>query len=217
MTDVARAETVLSELTVKRDAHVLRGTSLSEERRKISFAAITGDQGARKQLDKLNLEYALHQGEHENLNAAIEEAAKRLDVARGEEARKADRKKALEFRTTLLPQLLEHGKKIDAALATIASEANAFDETLRQIHASGCAFPNTQQVHVNGAMVIYSALMQTPWRREFRHLAPHERRTFEDLFAGQAVGDGVHVRSGWRQPIERFISQLLGEAETEAA
>ena len=60
-------------------------------------------------------------------------------------------------------------------------------------------------------MVIHSAMMRSPWRREFRHLAPREQRTFAELCAGKNAGDGVHVFSSWRVSIERQISKLLGE------
>ena len=215
MNEIAKAETVLGDLVAKRDAHVQRGGKLADDRREIAFAANTGDHSARKKLDALNHEAALHQSELENLNAAIEEATTRLGAARRSHDRAADRGKAQKLHSDLLPKLIGHGAKIDEALAVIVAESILMRETLHQVRSCGCTVPSDQQLHVNAAMVIYSALMQTPWRREFRHMAPHELRTFASLFVGKVVGDGVHQRAGWAPGIENFIQKLLGETPVD--
>jgi hypothetical protein len=75
--------------------------------------------------------------------------------------------------------------------------------TLNEIHALGQGSPNSSQWLTFGAMAMNSALMQTPWAREFRHLAPRERRTFADL------------DSGWAAGAERNIAARLGEQKGE--
>jgi hypothetical protein len=210
MSDIQKAETVLAELTEKRDAHLERGTKLAADRREIAFAANTGDQGARKKLDALNHESALHERELENLSAAIEEANKRLDAARREETLKGDRKKAALLRE-LLPRFVAHGEKIDELLASLVAESNAMAQTLREMNALGCANPSDRQLHVNASFVIHTAMSQSPWRSEFRHLRPEERRTFGALFDGaNKAYPGGFERGAWKITIERSIEALEG-------
>jgi hypothetical protein len=217
MSDIQKAETVLAELIAKRDAHLERGTKLADDRREIAFAANTGDQGARKKLDALNHEAALHERELENLSAAIEEAIKRLDAARREENLKGDRKKALRLRE-LLPRFVAHGEKIDELLASMVAEANAMAQTLREMNALGCANPNDRQLHVNASFVIHTAMSQSPWRSEFRHLRPEERRTFGALFDGTTKAyPGGFERGAWKTTIERSIEALEGRAPRQFA
>jgi hypothetical protein len=89
MSQIKAAEKVLSELKTQRANHESRGTELAAERRRLSFAAVSGNAGARKKLDALNHETALHQVELENIVAAIAEATERVDAARDHENRKA--------------------------------------------------------------------------------------------------------------------------------
>jgi hypothetical protein len=215
MSDIQKAEAVLTELAAKRDAHLELGKKLTDDRREIAFAANTGDQGARKKLDALNHESALHERELENLSAAIEEAIKRLDAARREENLKGDRKKALRLRE-LLPQFVAHGEKIDEMLASLVAESNAMAQTLREMNALGCANPNDRQLHVNASFVIHTAMSQSPWRSEFRHLRPEERRTFGELFAGMnKASPAGFERGSWKITIERSIQKLLGETPVD--
>jgi len=217
MSDIQKAETVLAELTAKRDDHLERGKKLTDDRREIAFAANTGDQGARKKLDALNHEAALHERELENLSAAIEEANKRLDAARREENLKVDRKKAVRLRE-LLPRFVAHGEKIDGMLASLVAESNSMAQTLREMNALGCANPNDRQLHVNASFVIHAAMSQSPWRSEFRHLRPEERRTFGALFDGaKKAYPGGFERGAWKTTIERSIEALEGRAPRQFA
>jgi chromosome segregation ATPase len=211
MIHIEKATQTLDELTLNRDALVGRGVELEEQRQRVAYAAHTGDVAARKRLDTLNRESGMHASELASLDAAIAEATARLEAARKTEATAADRAKGLKLRDELLPRFIEHGRTIDSTLKLLVEESDALVETLRAIHALGAKFPSEQQLQINAGMVIATAMMASPWHREFRHLAPHERRTFANLLAGQIVGDGVHVRSSWTAAIERHIKQLLGE------
>lgn len=200
MSAVGQAERVLCELIAKRDGLVSRGNALADERRQIAFAAHTGDHEARKRLDTINRETSEHVSELESLVAAISEATDRLEEARCAEAAEADQANARELRR-VLEGFVEHGRKIDAALAAFVNESTAFRESLTKIHSLGCDFPSHGLADTNARLAIGTALMQTPWRRDFEHLAPGRRRTFCELVAG------------WAVRIEPTVRRRLGETE----
>lgn len=203
--DVETAARIVRELTEKRGQVAARVDEISEERKSLAFAAhADGDPIAGQRLHALNAEGATIAGELEAIDAAIAEGQARLDGARQTEAKGADRANALELRK-VLAEFAEHGRKMDEALAVLVAASAAFTETLNKIHALGSDFPTHAQAHVNASMALSTALMLTPWRREFRHLAPREKRTFGE------------VTAAWAQPIENGIRLRLGESEEEAA
>jgi hypothetical protein len=115
------------------------------------------------------------------------EAAKRL------EAEAAERESAIGVREGF-GELAECAIKLDAALAALVAESNAFTAVVRtRIHAFGSAYPSDQQVLVNATLALSTALKLTPWKAEFRHLAPGEKRTF------------VEVVQRWFEPAEARI------------
>jgi uncharacterized protein YhaN len=219
MTQIEAAQNTLKELTAKLAAHEDRGVKLANDRRKISFAAIAGGNDAsRKKLDALNHETALYQSELENLNSAIVEAQARLDTARDDENRKANREQAKNLRDELLPEFIAQCTELDRALAALVEAGNAAGQVVRRINAAGCATPNERLFHINSALAIQSAMISSPWHFEFRHLPPGDRRTFKNLLEGQIVGDGVRERSSWVSAIERRIAELDGaDSKTAAA
>jgi hypothetical protein len=98
MTDVQKAEQIISELKAKRNEIIELEFSLSKERQSIAFEAHTGDEKARRRLDQINRTAAQHGSELESLDAAIAEAENRWKQAQGEEAREADRADALKLK-----------------------------------------------------------------------------------------------------------------------
>lgn len=205
-TDVEAAERVVQELTEKRERIAHRVREISEERRTLAFAAhASADQDARSRLDALNSEGATIAGEFEGIDAAIAEANRRLGAARQAADLEVDRAHARELRS-VLAKFVEHGRKTDQALAALINETSSLRETLTQMHGLGCDFPSHALADTNARLAVVTALMQTPWRREFEHLAPRERRTFTELV------------NGWAARIEPAIRQRLGETgEKEAA
>src|SRR5258708_13720243 len=93
MSDIERAEKILHDLRAKREAAVAHGHSLGEERTQLAFGAHTGDAAARKKLDTINREAALHDSELRSLDCAIAEATARVERARQAEERAAARQR----------------------------------------------------------------------------------------------------------------------------
>jgi hypothetical protein len=207
--DVEQAEHVLNNLLQKREVLVARGHSLGEEQSKIAFSAHTGDQAAKKRLDKINAEAALHDSELRSLDSAIAEGTARVEAARQAEAAEADKVGALSLRETV-NEIGECMRYADQHLAKAIDALNAVHAALDQIHASGSEFPTHMQFAANAERALKSAIMRLPrvWWRDFgEHLAPSSRRTFASFWAEM------------EKSLERRIRQRLGEAErnTEAA
>jgi hypothetical protein len=77
-----------------------------------------------------------------------------------------------------------------------------------KIHVLGAPHPRTEMVNALVTNAILTALGQTPWKREFRTLAPRERKNMADL-----------VRAWAKNIAENNIAPRLGEQakETEEA
>jgi hypothetical protein len=181
--DVEQAEHVLNNLQQKREVLVARGHSLGEERGKISFAAHAGgDAKARKQLDELNRELALHDAELRSLDCAIAEAAARVKTAQAAEARAADGQRAEELskhvdELSQIPAYIE--KHLTAALKGLI----AFERGVAELHQLGVAFPTDIQLRLGMVAVLGTWLQQLPklWWNEIaaglRFRAPNERKS----------------------------------------
>jgi hypothetical protein len=81
LTQKEKSAATLAHLETKLAHATARATELQTERRKLSFDANTGDDAARKRLDKLNATSAVSGLEIENIKSAIDEARRRLAEA----------------------------------------------------------------------------------------------------------------------------------------
>jgi hypothetical protein len=193
-TALESARDTLAQLKDKLAESDRRSIDLESEARQISLAAMTGDAAARKRLDKLNGERATHELESRNVRAAIraQEAAV-VEAERAEEATRlaegADRALALGER------LVERARKIDEAFGLIAEESNAFMADITALNQIGLRNPRADQFTVLGSMAANAALMFTPLK--IQHLAPKDRRTFEEL------------ASGWRDTVARWAAPFI--------
>jgi hypothetical protein len=97
---------------------------------------------------------------------------------------------------------MKHAIAIDRAMTEMTKHATALESTLKEIHLLGCSFPSRSQLDSLGARALGTAIMQTPWRKDFEHLAPSQRQSFPAL------------ASLWAQRIEaNFIEPKIGELE----
>jgi hypothetical protein len=204
MTKTEKAEATVSGLEDKRRALANHAIELAEERQRVSFAAHTGDAKARQRLDKISAEHSAHESEMASLEAAILEAQARLNVVRAAEAIAQDRAAALQLRG-LLAEFVELGEEIDAAFADITAAATQMRDVLSRMHGLGARSPSHDQLRVLGTLALKTALMDTPWAKEFEHLAPNQRRSFAAL-----------VR-GWHDQLAPSIEARIGEKQEEAA
>jgi hypothetical protein len=111
MNDTEQANHVLNNLRQKRDALVARGIELAEERQHVAYGAHTGDAAARKKLDTINREAALHDSELRSLDAAIAEAGKRVEAQRASEEQAQAREVAKEL-LARADAIVEHARAL---------------------------------------------------------------------------------------------------------
>jgi hypothetical protein len=210
MSDVEQAEHVLNNLRQKRDAVVAHGVELGDERGKISFAAHTGDKAARQKLDKLNAESALHESELRSLDAAISEAAARVERALQAEAQAARRQKAEEAQT-LVKEIGECFPFLDRHLAEAARALVAIHDGVAKLHAAGFASPSDAQLRLGIAAIIQTWAQRLPrsfhdqLRDGLQFLAPHERKS------------AVQYWTAVEPALQNTIRQAAGEPQKEEA
>jgi hypothetical protein len=199
---VEEANQILSALEAKLAAASGRAIELQTLRRKLSYAANTGDHKARKALDDANASSATADLEIENVKSAIEAARHHRSEAE-REAEKARLAGNAERGREIGASFAARQRRIDAALAIVAEESRGSLAEINELHLLGLASPRAEQYKVLGESAISSALMDTPVK--LRHLAPRERRTFTE------IGDG------WRLQIENWAAPFLEKANAEAA
>ncbi len=209
LSPVEQAGQVVEALKAKLAATEEKIATNAELRRAQSFAAhAQGDAKSSKRLADLGDEASKLEHQVVDLKSALVEAERRHARAIDDERRAADRALA-ERRLELAAGLRQAGQSMDMGFT--AAKAEALWAVIEAIHETRFSHdrinpgPTHQQLNVLGLAALQTLLMATPWRKEFRHLAPHERRTWTALC------------DGWADMIERSAMVELGEAIGEAA
>jgi len=104
----------------------------------------------------------------------------------------------------VLGELVEGLGDCGKALDLFVVGANKAEAALDALHRLGTRTPTRDVVRVYGALAIHTALMQSAlWSREIgRHLAPNERKTFDEL------------KVQWHDMVERnAVAPYLDDAE----
>jgi hypothetical protein len=187
-------------------------TVLGEQRVQLAFGAHTGDAAARKKLDTINREAALHDSELRSLDCAIAEATKRVERARQDEERAANRQQAEEARKHV-DELAKCFPYLDRHLAEAARALIAIHDGIAKLHQAGFAFPSDHQIRIGIASVLQTWAHSLPrsWhdqlRDGFEFLAPGRRQT------------AIQYWNAIEGSLSNSIRQRAGEAEqpTEAA
>ena len=126
-----------------------------------------------------------------------------LAAADAAQAQAQDKENARALRA-VVDEFLSHAIALDDAFVTVSKEATALEEALKQVHSLGCAFPSRAQLDALGARALKTALMSTPWRREFETMPPGARQSFAAL-----VGQ-------WADRIEaNHVAPRIGALEIE--
>jgi hypothetical protein len=215
MTEIAKAEHILAGLRAKRDAAVARGIELGEERTTLAFAAHASDDAkARKRLDELNREAALHDSELRSLDAAIAEAAKRVTAAQAAEARAADRVRAEEARKTVA-ELAEVFAYTDKHLLAALKGLIAIERGVEELHQKDVAFPTAVQLRLGIVAVLGTWLQQLPkmWWNELsaglRYRAPADRQSAMSYWAQiePSLRNQIGARTGEVEPTKRRVGE----------
>jgi hypothetical protein len=209
MNDTERAEKILTELRGKRAAAVAHGVALGEERTRLAFGAhALGDSKSRKRLDEINRESALHDSELRSLDAAISEAAARVERARQAEAQAQGRGVAREL-LKRAAHLVELAQTLDDANRIRGEVSCAIAEELTQMrqiaHGLGVFVPTEQQFLSLGERAERTTLMEMPFHRIAERLSPNEKRNHSSY------------AQPWRDQIVKGCAALLGDKQEEAA
>jgi hypothetical protein len=210
MTTTDDAEHTLVNLQQKREALVARGHRLGEERGKISFAAHASDDAkARKRLDEINRESALHDSELRSLDAAIVEAGERLKASQAIEQQAQAREVAAEL-LKRAARLVRHGQSLDDANAIRVEASRAIAEELTRMrslaHGIGVHVPSHEQFLAMGSRADLTATMLTPFAREVgEHLPPNERRSHTSYVMP------------WSDAITKAARAIMGEGKSRKA
>jgi hypothetical protein len=198
------AQAAIANLTAKRDVLVTRGQELATIRASVAFKALSeGDATSRRKLDEINRESVVHDHELASIDAALVTARQRLEAAQRHEARMADRAKAEALRAAL-KQFCDHAAGVDSALDVLVESSIGLEQSLREMHQCGSAFPSDAQLLSLGSRVLLGALSRTTFRREFAAVPPLERNRSMVAIARQ-----------WAETIERNIAQRLGDQANE--
>jgi|SRR5262249_5315446 len=172
-----------------------------------SYEAHTGDQRAAAKLETLQGRAIKRDVEARNLASAIEEARRRVAAAQNAE-RNAEEMEAAEELLELATIMRDVGAKADKALKAFIEAANDIKKVIVATNQRGLANPSATQLQALGRRAILGQIVDSPFAKEFEHIAPRERQNFA-AFTGS-----------WASAIERFASQQLnikGDGEESAA
>jgi hypothetical protein len=193
------AHDTLSDLRARHSANYDKIRDLKGEVNKHSYDALVAkDAKAKSRLDEVQRELANVEFQQSTLTAAIFEAERRLSEMKARVAA-AEQTKAARQRLTLAAELRALGQKLDAGFTgELAHQLFALGT---RINRAGSVLPSQQQIQVLGLNALYTQLMGTPWVREFRTLAPNERKSFGQLC------------DGWANSIEQHANSFLVDVE----
>ena len=202
-TAIETAKAVRAELQAKLDQTRAELADIDKQRAEHAYGAHTGNDVAKKTLEKLNRKRFDTLADIEGLETAIQVAGERVKAAE-RDAKLAELEAHAERAMQIGAGLVERGRKLDQALAIIAEESRAFEADLRELNNRlGCSHPSENQLAALGTRAFKAALMFTPLQLE--HLAPHERG---HKFTGLA--------STWSETIARWASPYLPKKEEAA-
>ncbi|HZC56699.1 MAG TPA: hypothetical protein VE396_11750 [Xanthobacteraceae bacterium] len=201
--ELKKAEATAAQLEAKRIKLIARGVEIGDQRANVSYDAHASDNPkARAKLDAINAEIVVHASELASIEAAQKTAANRIATIKHQLAIAEDQAQARELREAV-KVFVAAGEDLDEVLALLVTTSTAWREALYKVHSLGSAFPSDQQVLVLGSAAVSTSLMLTPFKRDFQHLAPGERRNAADL------------SRTWAATIERNIKLRLGETEQQ--
>jgi hypothetical protein len=204
MTEVVRtvedARAIVGEIDARLTDAMSRATANQVERRRLAYDANTGDEGARKWLDKLSVTARATSFEVEDCQSALDEAKRRLaESERYEErARLVDNAEAAR---KLADLLTTRGQRIDEALTTARTEMEALKGDIDELHRLGVSYPRAEQFNVLGGLALMTHVTTLPLKVDRSALAPRERQSFGELGAT------------WRAQVLRWAATVLGERE----
>jgi hypothetical protein len=184
MTDLEKANAVLSELVEELCNAQTRQSEAEEAAREYAFPAHTGDLAARKELDRLNATAAKAAAEIKGLEAAVSQAQLLVDDAMAadlDERERDDARKAL----ALLGDFERRGEELQQAMDKFISKYEETTRDFRALGALGYPVATWLMLKIQMNLATQSSLQFTDLKiGDF--LAPSERRDFRSVLEGWA-------------------------------
>jgi hypothetical protein len=175
LSDLENATQTLYHLETK--ATELAATRASDEREleAISFEAHgSGDQKALARLETIKARAVKRELDAKSLDAAIAEAKRRVVDAQNAEAM-AEAARVADEVAGIAEIIREEGKKADKALAQFTAAANNVKKCIMGLQQRGLGSPNSAQLQALGRRAILGALVDSPFAKEFEHVAPRQQ------------------------------------------
>jgi hypothetical protein len=188
MTTVADAQKVLFDLQTKMADARVWAAKVEESIAACSFAAHTGDAGARIRLDELHGQQSMAEQEAASLEAAIGEAKTRLQAAVAAEQDAAEIAKAKRA-LALCSAFAARGEALDRSLTKFLDDFQGLSSDFTALSGLGFGPGSWPLVSVNMRNAMLARLMFTDLQIE--HLPPNRRHSFEEVINGWAS----HVRA----------------------
>ncbi|MGB7099982.1 MAG: hypothetical protein WBD95_14620, partial [Xanthobacteraceae bacterium] len=132
-TAIETAKAVRAELQAKLDQTRAELADIDKQRAEHAYGAHTGNDVAKKTLEKLNRKRFDTLADIEGLETAIQVAGERVKAAE-RDAKLAELAAHAERAMQIGAGLVERGRKLDQALAIIAEESRAFEADLRELN-----------------------------------------------------------------------------------
>jgi hypothetical protein len=182
---IIAAEEVIGKLTAKKAAVLKRVDEIATERAARSYDALAQDDAAaKKALATLSNESLGLDHQIESLDAALAEAATRLEKAQRAELECQNRENATRARSNF-KRLGASGVQIAEHLLAASMLIDDAKRLTDDNHSLGYAHPNWQLFQVNLERAVSTWIMTLPLRRGYEHrfLSPRERTDIGRLFA----------------------------------
>jgi hypothetical protein len=186
---VESAEQVLARLQAQREKLTRRQAEHEAERSRLAFAArAEGDAAASKRLSELAAEAVHDDYQLRDYDAAIKEAAGRVEHARQAEARAVDQARVEEARK-LISELGACFPYLARKLEEAANALIAIDGGFADLRKLGFTSPTVDMLRLNICAILQTWGQQLPkhihneLRDGFRFLAPHERKSAVQYWA----------------------------------
>jgi hypothetical protein len=187
MTTVADARKTLNDLETKMADSKVWAAKVEESIAACSFAAHTGDAGARIRLDELHGQQSMAEQDCKSLEIAIATAKQHLQAAQAAEQDAAEIAKAKRA-LALCSAFAARGEALDRSLTKFLDDFQGLSSDFNALSGLGYGPGSWPLVSINMRNAMLARLMFTDLQIE--HLPPNRRHSFEEVINGWAS----HVR-----------------------
>jgi len=198
-TGIENAEKTLNALTAKAAELAASGKADDAEMADIAFAAYSGDQKAAAKLESIKDRALRRDLESKALASAIAEAKRRVVAAQEAEAM-AEAARVAEEVAEIAGIIREQGALADKALRQFIKASNVVREAIAELQNRGVESPSAAQLQALGRRAILGNLVDSPFHRDFEHLAPRERTNF------------AHFTNAWASALLRHVGKTKQES-----